>query len=172
MTTPRHDAGGGGMPPLGLLPVNLLIAVAWAFVAGSFDGVNLALGFAAGYLALHAFSEAFGGPAYHARMTAWARVWLWFAYDLVMSTWQVAVAVVTMNHRGRSRFVEVPLDVKSDLGIIMVANLITLTPGTLSVDVSDDRERLLIHGLIVDDPDALIADIKSGLETRVRAVAP
>jgi multicomponent Na+:H+ antiporter subunit E len=155
-----------------LLPTNLLIAFAWAFVSGSFDGTNLLLGFAAGYLALHLFSEAFGGPAYHARMKSWARVWGWFAYDLVMSTWQVAVAVVTMNHRGRSRFVEVPLDVQSDLGIIMVANLITLTPGTLSVDVSADRRTLLVHGLIVDDPEALIADIKSGLEKRVMEVSP
>jgi multicomponent Na+:H+ antiporter subunit E len=105
-------------------------------------------------------------------MMAWARVWGWFAYDLVMSTWQVAVAVVTMNHRGRSRFVEVPLDVESDLGIMMVANLITLTPGTLSVDVSDDRRTLLVHGLIVDDPEALIADIKAGLEKRVMEVSP
>ncbi len=155
---------------MSLLPINLLIALAWAFVAGSFSGANLALGFAAGFIALYAFSEAVGGPAYHRHVKAWAWVLWCFAYDLVMSTWQVAVAVVTMNHRGRSRFVTVPLDVQSDLGIIMVANLISLTPGTLSVDVSPDRKSLLIHALIADDPEALVADIKTGLEKRVLEV--
>ena len=49
-----------------------------------------------------------------------------------------------------------PLDVKTDAGILLVANLISLTPGTLSLDVSEDRKNLKIHAMFADDPEELI----------------
>ena len=55
----------------------------------------------------------------------------------------------------------------SDAQITLLANLITLTPGTLSVDVSDDRKTLFIHALDVPDREALIGRIAAGFETRV-----
>ena len=57
-----------------------------------------------------------------------------------------------------------PLTVRSDEGILLVTNLISLTPGTLSLDVSEDRKTLTIHAMFASDPEALIASLKSGIE--------
>ena len=67
------------------------------------------------------------------------------------------------------RFVTVPLaEARSDLEITMVANYITLTPGTLTVDVSPDRSTLLVHALLAGETgDDVRADIREGIEPRV-----
>ncbi|MEM6465820.1 MAG: Na+/H+ antiporter subunit E, partial [Pseudomonadota bacterium] len=49
-------------------------------------------------------------------------------------------------------------------GILLVTNLISLTPGTLSIDVSEDRKTLKIHAMFADDPEAVCATLKSGME--------
>jgi multicomponent Na+:H+ antiporter subunit E len=60
-----------------------------------------------------------------------------------------------------------PLTATSDVEITLLANLVTLTPGTLSVDVSADRRFLLIHAIDVGDREALIRSIRDGLEAKV-----
>lgn len=76
----------------------------------------------------------------------------------------MAIDVLTPRHRSRPAIIEVPLDVKSDTGILLVTNLISLTPGTLSLDVSEDRKTLLVHAMFADDPDALRKSLKDGME--------
>jgi multicomponent Na+:H+ antiporter subunit E len=63
--------------------------------------------------------------------------------------------------------VRVPLDVKTDFEITLLANLISLTPGTLSLDVSEDRKVLYVHTMYVGDKDKFIEGIKSGFERRL-----
>ncbi|MEM9787739.1 MAG: Na+/H+ antiporter subunit E, partial [Pseudomonadota bacterium] len=65
---------------------------------------------------------------------------------------------------------EMPLDVKSDIEILLVTNLISLTPGTLSLDVTPDRKTLIVHAMFADDPDEVIASLKSGMERLVKEV--
>ena len=60
--------------------------------------------------------------------------------------------------------IDMPLDVKSDTGILLVTNLISLTPGTLSIDVSDDRSTLTLHAMFASDPDAVCKQLKDGME--------
>jgi multicomponent Na+:H+ antiporter subunit E len=157
---------------MNLLPMNVLIALAWAAAAGDFSTATLALGFAAGLVALWLFGEMQErrGDTYHRRVFAALGLALYFAYDLVKSCVQVALAVVIPSYLQRSRFVTMPLDVTSDLGIMLTANLITLTPGTLSVDVAEDRRSLLIHAMFADDPDGVVRGLKDGIERRVIAV--
>ena len=152
---------------MSLLPVNLLIAIAWASVSGDFSGGNMFLGFVAGYFALWLFGELYGGSAYHRKMRAAVMLALTFAWDLLVSCVQVFLAVLFQHHRGRNRFIRVPLSVQSDAGIMLLANLITLTPGTLTVDVPPDRSSLLIHAMFADDPKAVVDGIKQGVEKRV-----
>ncbi len=97
-------------------------------------------------------------------------VWLFvvFLWDLVASSVQVAIAVLSPTDRTRPRLVTVPLNASSGLEITMVANFISLTPGTLSVDVSDDRSTLLVHDLFAGDSgDATREAVRDGIETRV-----
>jgi multicomponent Na+:H+ antiporter subunit E len=61
----------------------------------------------------------------------------------------------------------IPLDAKTDIEIALLANLITMTPGTLSIDVSSDRSRLYIHVMDAKDVDAVRRNIKENFESRV-----
>ena len=94
-----------------------------------------------------------------------------FCRDLVVSSLLVARAVLLGNRAVRPRFVIVPLSkARTDLEITLVANYITLTPGTLTVDVSPDRSRLLVHSLLAGDSATVRADVQQGIEARVTRV--
>lgn len=98
---------------------------------------------------------------------------LYFIKELIESAVRVFIDVMTPGVPGSPRFVAMPLDAKTDLSITLTANLITLTPGTLSVDVSDDRRYLLVHAMYGEEgTDAVNASMKNGLERMVlRATA-
>ena len=95
-----------------------------------------------------------------------------FLLDLVASSVAVARAVLSPQDLTRPRFVTVPLKhARSDLEITLVANYITLTPGTLTVDVSPDRSTLLVHSLLAGDSgDGVRADVQDAIEPRVTRV--
>jgi multicomponent Na+:H+ antiporter subunit E len=94
-----------------------------------------------------------------------------FARDLVLSSLQVARVVVTPGDTTAPRFCLVPLArARSPLEVTLVANYITLTPGTLTVDVSPDGRTLLVHSLLAGaDSDAVCADVVA-IEARVLRV--
>lgn len=91
-------------------------------------------------------------------------------YDIVVANLQVARLVLGPKARLQPGFVEIPLELTDDLAITILASVITLTPGTVSADLSDDRRTLLVHGLDVPDPQALAADIKARYEAPLKEV--
>jgi multicomponent K+:H+ antiporter subunit E len=89
-------------------------------------------------------------------------------FDILVANLQVAYLI--LFHRGdslRSRFVTVPLELKSPEAIAVLASTITMTPGTLTADVSADGRALLVHCLDTADPSATVAEIKSRYESRL-----
>lgn len=153
-----------------LLPLNLLISLAWGVASGDLSTSNLLLGFVVGFGALYAFEAARGADDYHRRAIAALNLAAYFTYDLIASSVQVAHAVLFPASSIRPGFVEVELDARSDVAIMMIANLTSLTPGTLSVDVAPDSRRLLIHAMFAGDPQTVIDAVKLGLEPRVLRV--
>lgn len=143
---------------------NVLLAFVWAVLAGEFTLFALASGFAVGFAALWLVQPLTGTSTYFFRVFAWIWLILIFLWELLISSVAVAWDVLTPRHRARPAIIEMPLDVKSDAGILLVTNLISLTPGTLSIDVSDDRTVLRIHAMFAEDPEALIRNLKSGME--------
>ena len=97
------------------------------------------------------------------------RLFALFCWDLLISSIAVARAVLTPGESVAPRFVTVPLKAaRTDLEITLVANYITLTPGTLTIDVSPDRKTLLIHSLLAGDSgDGVRADVQGAIEPRV-----
>jgi multicomponent Na+:H+ antiporter subunit E len=79
----------------------------------------------------------------------------------------VAVEVMSPNRRVRAGFVAVPLSVSTNFQILLLVSLITLTPGTMGVDISGDRKVLYVHTMFVTTPDEVREGIKNGLERRV-----
>ncbi|MCB1373503.1 MAG: Na+/H+ antiporter subunit E [Rhodobacteraceae bacterium] len=99
------------------------------------------------------------------------RLFVFFLWDLLVSSLLVARAVLSPKDITKPRLVTIPLHVKSDAGITMVANFITLTPGTLTVDVSDDRSTLLVHDLLAGvSGDGTRQAVREGIESRVLKV--
>ena len=90
----------------------------------------------------------------------------------MLSGLQVAWLVIQPKLKLRPGFIAYPLTVTSDAQITLLANLITLPPGTLSVDVSDDRKPLFIHALDIADREALVGRIAAGFETRILRALP
>lgn len=151
----------------GLFLVNILLAVAWGAVTGSFSVVNLAFGYVLGLGALYLIREQINTGGYFRRASRVIGLILLFLYELVMSAWRVARIVIRPKLDLNPGFIAFPLTVESDFEIALLANLITLTPGTLSVDVSEDRKVLYIHCIDVPDPEGTIADIRNGFERKI-----
>ena len=91
----------------------------------------------------------------------------YFLYELVLSSLRVAWDVVTPQHTSRPGILAVPLDARSPLAITTFAQLTSLTPGSLSLEVTDDQEVLYVHVMFIDDADAERRAIKEGFERRV-----
>lgn len=152
---------------MNLLLVNVLLALAWAAVSGSFSLGNLLFGFVLAALALSLIREQVGSVGYFSRLRRVASLFVLFFYELVLSGFRVAVLVLSPNMNLKSGIFAYDLKVDRDLEITLLANLITLTPGTLSVDVSPDRSTLYIHALDCADPDQIRKDIADGFERKI-----
>ncbi|WP_306029930.1 Na+/H+ antiporter subunit E [Stappia sp. MMSF_3263] len=150
-----------------LFLINILLALAWGAVTGSFAEVNLLFGFLLGTFALYIIREQVGTSRYTRRLWQIVSLALLFVYELLLSALRVAVIVLRPKIELKPGIIAYPLTVDRDFEITMLANLITLTPGTLSVDVSDDRKTLYVHCIDVPDKQATIDDIKNGFERKI-----
>ncbi len=90
--------------------------------------------------------------------------------DIVIANMQVARLVLRPQLYLRPAFVEVPLDITQDLPITILTSSVSLTPGTLSAEVSEDRSRLLLHVLDLENEAELVATIKSRYEAPLREI--
>ncbi len=146
---------------------NLLLALLWAAVVGSVDPAQLTLGFVVGYGVLWIARPLIGPTRYFRKLFDAVRFVAFFLYELVLSNLRVAWDVLTPKAYRRPGVVAVPLEKASDMEITVLANLVTLTPGSLSLDVAPDRSCLFVHAMFVDDPDRIRSTIKDGFERRV-----
>jgi len=86
------------------------------------------------------------------------------SYDIVISNIFVAKLILGKNDALKPNFLEIPIDIKHPLGLSILASTISLTPGTVSVDLSEDRTILIVHALHVDDASDEIETIKNRYE--------
>lgn len=151
--------------------LNILLALVWSAATGEFSLANLLFGFVLGYAILFFVRRDLGTGWYVARVPRAIGFVLFYLWQLVLSNLRVAYDVATPGHRMRPAVVAVPLDAKTDAEITLLANLITLTPGTLSLDLSADRKTLYVHVMYMGaDSEAARREIKHQLERRVLGV--
>lgn len=150
-----------------LFLVNILLALAWGAVSGSFSMLNLTFGFVLGVFALSLIREQVGSVGYRRRAGRITRLALLFLKELILSAWKVAVLVASPKMEAKPGIFAFPLTVERDIEITLLANMITLTPGTLSVDVSADRKTLYVHAIDCSDPEAARRDIRDGFEKKI-----
>ena len=150
--------------------LNMLLAIAWAALLGEFSSINLVAGFLLGYFALWLMQFLMDTSEYFVKIRQIVELVLLFLWELVLANMRVAYSVLAPFNSMRPGVVAIPLDLKTDLGITTLANMITLTPGTLSVDVSDDRKTIYVHGMHVDNLEEFRKEIKDGFERKVMEV--
>ena len=153
--------------------LNVLLALLWTAINANFTPSGFLVGGLIGYLVVGLTQPLFGGSGY--LLKVWYIVYfvLFFLFELVKSSLRVAVDVLhpRLLERVEPGIIGIPLDVESDVEITLLANIITLTPGTLSLDVSEDKRTLYIHSMYgAGDPDSVRREIKNGLERRVLEV--
>jgi multicomponent Na+:H+ antiporter subunit E len=155
---------------MSLFLLNILLAVGFMVMAGTYSMSGLAAGLIVGYAALWVTRPLYGNQRYFARLPKAIKLILFFIKELILSNLRVLWDVVTPAHISRPGIIGIPLDARTDLEIMLVANLISLTPGTLSVDLSPDRRTLYVHVMFLDDIENMRNALKDGLERRVLEV--
>ena len=143
------------------------LALIWMLVTGQFTPANLLVGFVVGYITLFLVRRVIGPSAYFGKVWQVLSFLIFFLRELIEANVRVAIDVLTPGPRMQPRVMSVPLDARSDLEITLLANLVSLTPGTLSLDISSDRRTLYIHAMYALDEEAVRRQIKEGMEQRV-----
>ncbi|PMP07367.1 sodium:proton antiporter [Vibrio breoganii] len=147
--------------------LNFFLALAWMLLNGSYNVIDFVLGFIVGFLAL-GLSQPFGlKTSYFKRFRAGVNLLLYFLYEMFVSVVRVTWDVITPTHLSDPDIVYVPLDVSTDLEITLLANMVSLTPGSLCLDVSVDRKHLVVHAMFAPDHEQVIREIKLGIEKRI-----
>lgn len=146
---------------------NILLTVIWVALTGNFAFGNYIFGFILSFFILWVISKEKKESTYFTLVPKVISFVFYFLYELVKANLQVAYEVSTPKLRMKPGIVMVPLDIQSDIGITLLANMISLTPGTLSLDVSDDKKVLYVHAMYIHDRDQFIHGIKNGFEKRL-----
>ncbi|GGE18262.1 Na+/H+ antiporter subunit E [Psychroflexus salis] len=149
---------------------NILLTIIWVFLTGSFAVVNFIFGFVISFLILWIISARDHENKYVQLIPKLISFFLFFLWEVIKANLQVAYEVITPTNNMKPGIVKLPLDAKTNLEITLLANLITLTPGTLSLDVSEDKKVLYVHSMYVHNKQEFINDIKNGFERRLLAI--
>lgn len=147
--------------------VNIMLMLVWVALSGDFTFANFLFGFLLGFMALWMGDRKHTGKRYFKFLPNLISFVLFFLYELIKANIQVAYEVMTPTLYMQPGIVKVPLDANTDLEITILANLISLTPGTLSLDVSESGDVLYIHTMYVRDKEQFIHGIKNGFERKV-----
>lgn len=145
--------------------LRVLVFVTWLMLVQSLSTAHVLL---AGALAL--FLPRPLAPVRLHRFGRMLRLAAVVGWDIVVSNVEVARRVLGPESALRPAFVWVPLDLRDNNAIVALASIITLTPGTVSSELSTDRRHLLVHALHCEDEPALVASIKQRYEAPLREI--
>lgn len=147
--------------------MNILLTLVWLALTGQFDILNFFFGFVLSFSILWVIARGNKHRGYFYRLPKIISFFLFFLKELVKANLQVAYDVITPRFFMKPGIVKIDLDAETDLEITLLANLITLTPGTLSLDVSDDKKVLYVHAMYINDKEQFVKSIKKGFEKRL-----
>ncbi|APG60587.1 Na+/H+ antiporter subunit E [Christiangramia salexigens] len=146
---------------------NILLTFVWVALTGDFSFENYLFGFFLNFNILWLISIGRKRSTYFTIVPKVILLVINFLYELVKANLEVAYEVITPGFKMRPGIIMVPLDVQSNIGITLLANMISLTPGTLSIDVSNDKKVLFVHAMYLKDREKFIRGIKNGFERRI-----
>lgn len=152
------------------MPALVLLALAWVALTGDASAPSVVFALALGWLLLRLTRPLGGEGLRRVRLLQLTGFLLFFAKGVVVANLRVAAAVLAPAGRLRPAIVAVPLTVDREAEVALLASLITLTPGTLVLEVSPDRRTLYVHAMATEGPEELRREIQQGFERRVLEV--
>jgi multicomponent Na+:H+ antiporter subunit E len=155
----------------GLFLLNLLLALTWAALQGDLNTVNLVIGFAISATLIYLFRRMFFRPLYFRKVALGVTLTLVFLKELLLSNIAVLRVVFGPRARVRSGVIALPTELTNEVALTALANMITLTPGTLTLDISPDRRYLYVHTLNLDDPEDVKQAIQQAFEVYLREIS-
>ncbi|MFQ5598226.1 MAG: Na+/H+ antiporter subunit E [Nitrospiria bacterium] len=154
--------------------LNILLAILWCLLQENLKVHEFMIGLLLGYGVIRLLKpvlddgegprRAFGLKGWFHLLFQTFRYIFVFIYEVIKANLQVVKIVLSPSLDITPGIISYKMDVESDAGITLLANSITLTPGTLSVDVSEDKKTLYIHALHIEDARELEQSIKHSLE--------
>ncbi len=151
--------------------LNFILAFVWMFLKTSYSPASFFVGYFFGLLIIYIFRRFFTSRFYLLRVVAVLNLIYIFTLELILSNVAVLKAVLRPKLNIKPGIFAFPTELKEDWEITMLANLITLTPGTLVVDVSPDNRILYIHAMDISDADEAIQSIKNTFEKAIMEVS-
>ncbi len=154
-----------------MLLLNVFLALIWTALTGTVSPANLLLGFGLGFGFLWLAHRPLGSSPYFAG--AWKMVELaaYFAWELMRASLQLAYHVASPNRHIQPAVLLVQLDLSDEVEMTLLANLVTLTPGTLTLEVSKEQRWIAVHVMDARDLDAARHHIKQGFERRILEIS-
>jgi multicomponent Na+:H+ antiporter subunit E len=152
------------------LILNLLIGVIWMFLSESYSFASFLVGFVIGAALLFLLNRFIPDSYYFKHVKAIGYLIFLFLKELILANIEVLKWVYKPKLDFQPGIIALPIDVKKNWEITLLANLITLTPGTLSVDVSRDQRYIYIHAIDLPDVNQTIVGIKDTFEKAIREV--
>ncbi|WP_281888931.1 Na+/H+ antiporter subunit E [Paenibacillus sp. YYML68] len=150
--------------------LNVLIALVWMLLQDGGSFVSFVVGYVIGLAFLYMLRRFFAGPFYTKKVGAIWRLLVLFVKELVLSNISVIAHIVKPRLNVRPGIVAIPTVLDSDGEITILSCLITLTPGTLTLEVSPDQRTLYIHAIDIEDAEQLAEQIKNSFEKAIMEV--
>ncbi|MGF1635126.1 MAG: Na+/H+ antiporter subunit E [Phycisphaerae bacterium] len=144
---------------MNLFLLNLFLAVLWCLTWGTLDPYTFLAGFVIGYMVLGLYSRVTAVQGYGRKIWDLIRFFLYFVRILIKANLQIAYEVLTPTHNQRPRIVRYDIGGLTDIQVTTLANLISLTPGTLVMDICNNRRFLYVHCMYGHDRDEAIAGL-------------
>jgi multicomponent K+:H+ antiporter subunit E len=150
--------------------VSVALWIVWLMLNGSVAPAHLLLGAFLGWIIPWLIRELWPRPLRLRHGWLALRLACVVLYDIVRANLSVARLILGPVATLRPAFIHVPLQLEEPFAISALASIITLTPGTVSARLSEDRRVLLVHVLDLDDEQAMIADIKTRYEVPLKEI--
>jgi len=147
--------------------MNLLLCFIWVALTGSMYYSNFVFGFALGFCILWIMNRTETDQRYFSRVPKTIGFIFFFLYEMIVANIQVAYDVITPKYFFKPGIVRYPMEARSDLEINLLSTIISLTPGTLILDISEDKKSLYIHVMYLKSKEKFIADMKKGFEKKL-----
>jgi multicomponent Na+:H+ antiporter subunit E len=147
--------------------LNLILALIWMIFNNTFGLEGFISGGVLGAVILFAMERALGETGYWDRILLVVSFLIFIAWNVIVSNVTLAQIILAKKLKVQSKLILIPLDLKTDLALTFLACLITITPGVISLDLTDDRQMLIVHTLNISDYSTFQVQMKEFFESRV-----